>query len=432
MLAGADGTVYEIIIRTIKTISGVIFLNHHQNPEKHKTRKFIMKELGHAFLAAVIFLSGFGLGSGRIILNSDQLFQKTVQKDLPADLDYASVEDVYDALRKDFDGQLDNKKLLDGLKVGLANASGDPYTEYLNAEQAKEFDNQLNGTFVGIGAELSKDEQGNIVIISPISGFPAEKAGLKPKDIIIEINDKPATGIGVSEAVKQIRGEENTKVKLKVVRDKAKELTFEITRVKIVIPSVTSKVLDGNIGYIKIARYAEDTVELTTKFAQELKDKNVKGIILDVRNDPGGLLDASVKVSSLWLNPGDMILEEKRDTLVVKRYKAVGEPILRGIPTVVLINEGSASASEITAGALRDNKAAKLIGVKTYGKGSVQQLEKFGDGSVLKVTIARWYTPAGVNINKEGIKPDTEVKLDEEKFKAGTDNQLGEALKVLR
>lgn len=407
-------------------------MKHHQNLEKHKTRKFIMKELGHAFLAAVIFLSGFGLGSGRIILNSDQLFQKTVQKDLPADLDYASVEDVYDALRKDFDGQLDNKKLLDGLKVGLANATGDPYTEYLNAEQAKEFDNQLNGTFIGIGAELSRDEQGNIVIISPISGFPAEKAGLKPKDIIIEINDKSATGIGVSEAVKQIRGEENTKVKLKVIRDKAKELTFEITRVKIVIPSVTSKVLDGNVGYIKIARYAEDTVELTTKFAQELKDKNVKGVILDVRNDPGGLLDASVKVSSLWLNPGDMILEEKRDTLVVKRYKAVGEPILRGIPTVVLINEGSASASEITAGALRDNKAAKLIGVKTYGKGSVQQLEKFGDGSVLKVTIARWYTPAGVNINKEGIKPDTEVKLDEEKFKAGTDNQLEEALKVLR
>lgn len=407
-------------------------MKHHQNLEKHKSRKFIMKELGHAFLAAVIFLSGFGLGSGRIILNSDQLFQKTVQKDLPADLDYAGVEDVYDALRKDFDGQLDNKKLLDGLKVGLANATGDPYTEYLNAEQAKEFDNQLNGIFVGIGAELSKDEQGNIVIISPISGFPAEKAGLKPKDIIIEINDKPATGIGVSEAVKQIRGEENTKVKLKVIRDKAKELTFEITRVKIVIPSVTSKVLDGNVGYIKIARYAEDTVELTTKFAQELKDKNVKGVILDVRNDPGGLLDASVKVSSLWLNPGDMILEEKRDTLVVKRYKAVGEPILRGIPTVVLINEGSASASEITAGALRDNKAAKLIGVKTYGKGSVQQLEKFSDGSVLKVTIARWYTPAGVNINKEGIKPDTEVKLDEEKFKAGTDNQLEEALKVLR
>lgn len=407
-------------------------MSYQKNSEKSKVRKFILKELGHAFLAAVIFLSGFGLGSGRIILSSDQLFRKSVQKDLPANLDYFSVEDVYDTLRKDFDGELDHKKLLDGLKEGLASSTGDPYTEYMTAEEAKDFDSQLNGTFVGIGAELSRDEQGNIVIISPISGFPAEKAGLKPKDIIVEINGKSATGIGVSEAVKQIRGEENTKVKLKIVRDKAKEITFEITRTKITIPSVTSKIIDGNIGYIKIARYSEDTVELATKAAQEFKSKNVKGVILDVRNDPGGLLDASVKVSSLWLKPGTMILQEKRDTLVIKNYKAVGEPILLGVPTAVLINEGSASASEITAGALHDNKAAKLIGVKSYGKGSVQQLEKFGDGSVLKVTIARWYTPAGININKEGIKPDTEIKLDEEKFKTGADNQLEAAQKALR
>lgn len=383
-------------------------------------------------MASIIFLSGFGLGSGRIILNSDQLFRKSVQKDLPANLDYSSVEEVYDTLRKDFDGELDNKKIIDGLKKGLADSSGDPYTEYMTAEEAKDFDSQLNGTFVGIGAELSKDEQGNIVVVSPISGFPAEKAGLKSKDIIIEINGKTSTGISVNEAVKQIRGEENTVVKLKVVRDKAKEHTFDITRTKITIPSVTSKILDGNIGYIKIARYAEDTVSLTTAAANDFKAKNVKGVILDVRSDPGGLLDAAVKVSGLWLNPGDTILQEKRDTLVVKNYKAIGSPVLLGVPTVVLINEGSASASEITAGALHDNKAATLIGVKSYGKGSVQQLEKFGDGSVLKVTIARWYTPAGININKEGIKPDTEVKLDEEKYKAGTDNQLQAAEAFLK
>ena len=302
----------------------------------------------------------------------------------------------------------------------------------MTAEEAKDFDSQLNGTFVGIGAELSKDEQGNIVIISPISGFPAEKAGLKPKDIIIEINDKPTSGISVSEAVKQIRGEENTTVKLKIVRDKAKELTFDITRAKITIPSVTSKMLDGNIGYIKIARYSEDTVELTTKAAQEFKNKNVKGVILDVRSDPGGLLDAAVKVNSLWLPQGKMILQEKRDTLIIKNYKAVGDPILLGIPTVVLINEGSASASEITAGALHDNKVATLIGVKSYGKGSVQQLEKFSDGSLLKVTIARWFTPAGININKEGVKPDIEVKLSDEDTKAGKDPQLQAAIDSLK
>lgn len=402
---------------------------HH---DKHKTRAFILRELGYLFLASLIFLSGFGLGSGRIVLNRDQLFRKSVQKDLPANLDYASVEEVYDTLRKDYDGQLDNKKLLDGLKAGLANAAGDPYTEYMTSDEAKDFDGQLNGTFVGIGAELSKDDQGNVVIISPISGFPAEKAGLKPRDIIVEVNGKSTTGQTVNDVVKQIRGEENTVVKLKVVRDKAKELTFDITRTKITIPSVTSKILDGNIGYLRIARYAEDTTELATKAANEFKSKNVRGVILDVRSDPGGLLDAAVHVSSLWLPQNQMILQEKRDSLVVKNYKALGNPSLKDIPTIVLINEGSASASEITAGALHDNNAAKLMGVKSFGKGSVQQLEKFSDGSVLKVTIARWYTPAGININKEGIKPDTEVKLDEEKFKAGTDTQLQAAIDALK
>lgn len=402
-----------------------------EKPKKTKKLKFAISKLGYLFLASLIFLTGFGLGSGKIILSRDQLFRKSIQKDLPDNLDYSSVEEVYDTLRKDFDGKLDNKKLLDGLKAGLASSAGDPYTEYMTVDEAKDFDGQLNGTFIGIGAELSKDEQGNIVVISPISGFPAEKAGLKPKDIITEINGKSTNGINVNEAVKLIRGEENTVVKLKVVRDKAKELTFDITRAKITIPSVTSKILDGNIGYLRISRYSEDTVDLATKAAQEFKDKNVKGVILDVRSDPGGLLDAAVKVSSLWLSPGKTILQEKRDSLIVKNYKASGEPILQGVPTVVLINEGSASASEITAGALHDNKVATLIGVKSYGKGSVQQLEKFPDGSLLKVTIAKWYTPGGININKEGIKPDTEVKLSDEDAKAGKDPQLDAANKAL-
>ena len=301
--------------------------DHHQ---RRSARAFILKELGYLLLASVIFLSGFGIGSGRIILSKDQLFRKSVQKDLPDNLDYSTVEEVYDTLRKDFDGQLDNKKLLDGLKAGLASATGDPYTEYMTAEEAKDFDSQLNGTFIGIGAELSKDEQGNIVIVSPISGFPAEKAGLKPKDIIIEINGNPTTGISTNEAVKQIRGEENTKVKLKIVRDKAKELDFEITRAKITIPSVTTKTLENNIGYIRISRYGEDTVGLVTTAANEFKAKNVRGIVLDVRNDPGGLLDAAVRVSSLWLDPGTMILQEKRDTLIVKNYKAIGAATLKG------------------------------------------------------------------------------------------------------
>lgn len=405
-----------------------------KNPvqEPKKQSKTILKTAALAIAAGVVFLAGFGLGNGRIIISKDQLYRKSEQKGQPNNLDYSSVEDVYDALRKDYDGQLDSQKLLDGLKAGLANAAGDPYTEYLNKDEAKDFDNQLNGTFSGIGAELSRDDKGNLVVISPIAGFPAEKAGLKPKDVIVEVNGEPTTGLSVSEAVSKIRGEKGTTVKLRIIRNSSQDLKFEITRDTITIPSVDSKILTGNIGYIKISRYSEDTARLATVAANDFKSKNVKGIVLDVRGDPGGLLDAAVSVSSLWLPQGKTILQEKRDGTVIRTYSATGNAILKDIPTVVLIDEGSASASEITAGALHDNGVAKLIGVKSFGKGSVQQLERLRDGGVLKVTIARWYTPNGININKDGIKPDTEVKRTDEDIKAQKDPQLDAATSLLK
>jgi len=407
-----------------------------QNPVEIKPKKRLHKNkalrtFGVTVAAGLIFISGLGIGSGRIILSKDQLFRTSVQQTDTDNLDYSSVEQVYDALRKDYDGQLDTEKILDGIKSGLATASGDPYTEYLNKKEAQEFDDQLSGTFSGIGAELGKDEQGNIIVISPIAGFPAEKAGLKAQDIIVEVDGESITGKTISEAVGKIRGEKGTTVKLRIVRNRSQELNLEITRDTITIASVESKVLDGNIGYIKITRYGDDTVQRAPAAASDLKSKNVVGIILDVRNNPGGLLDASVGVSGLWLDKGKTVLQEKRDGKVIRTYSAKGTPILKDIKTIVLINAGSASASEITAGALRDNGAATLIGVKSYGKGSVQQLERLGDGSVLKVTIARWFTPNGINIDKEGIKPDTEVKPTEEDTKAQRDPQLEAAKAAL-
>ncbi|HSX24282.1 MAG TPA: S41 family peptidase [Candidatus Saccharimonadales bacterium] len=407
-----------------------------QNPvqQKPKLRRArpVLRTFIYSILAGLIFLAGLGIGDGRIILSKDQLFRKSVQKNAPARLDYSSVQEVYDALRKDYDGQLDTTKLLDGLKAGLATAAGDPYTEYLNKDAANDFNQQLNGTFTGIGAELSKDDKGNLVVISPIAGFPAEKAGLKPKDIIAEIDGTTTNGMSITDAVNKIRGPKGTTVKLRIIRNSAQDITLNITRDQITVPSVTSKILDGNIGYLAISRYAEDTADLATKAANDFKQKNVKGAILDVRGDPGGLLDAAVSVSSLWLDPGKTILQERRDNVIIRSYVAQGVPVLKGIPTVVLINEGSASASEITAGALHDNGVAKLIGVKSFGKGSVQQLEKLTDGGVLKVTIARWYTPNGVNINKDGIKPDTEVKLSDDDAKAQKDPQLDAATAALK
>jgi len=190
------------------------------------------------------------------------------------------------------------------------------------------------------------------------------------------------------------------------------------------MPSVTTKTLDGNIGYLQISTFANDTTDLTQKAATQFASAHVKGIILDLRNDPGGLLEAAVKVSSLWVPDGKMILQEKRGSVVGQTYYGLGDNKLNGIPTVVLINEGSASASEITAGALHDDKAAYLIGTKSYGKGVVQQLINFGDGSQLKVTVASWYRPNGQNINKKGITPDLISKLSDADIKAGNDTQL--------
>jgi carboxyl-terminal processing protease len=402
------------------------------NKEENIKKKIgFVQLLSGGFVALMIFALGVGVGSGRINVGPDSGLRTAQNKNLPADLDYRTVEQVYDSIKANYDGDLDAQVLLDGLKEGLAKSTGDPYTEYMNPQAAKEFDEDLNGTFSGIGAELSKDNE-FITIVAPIAGFPAEKAGLRPKDIIIEINGQPAYDLSVSEAVGKIRGEAGTNVKLKIVRGQSEQLDFEITRAKITIPSVTYEILTDNIGYLKVSRFSEDTTNLSREAAAKFKAANVRGVILDVRGDPGGLLEASVDLAGLWLDKGKTILQEKRGEVVVKTYSAKGNPLLKGIPTVVLINEGSASASEITAGALKDNDAAELIGVKSYGKGSVQSLVRLGDGGVLKVTIARWFTPSGKNIDKEGIEPDQKIELTEEDFKAGRDPQKDAALKFLK
>lgn len=377
-----------------------------------------------------VFAFGLGVGSNRINLGPDGLYRKSVQSNTNGKLDYTGVEELYDDLKQGFDGQLDAGKLEDGLKEGLVKAAGDPFTEYLNAEDSKEFTEQLNGSFEGIGAELSKEKE-SIVIVSPIDGFPAQKAGLKARDIIAEINGETAYDISTTDAVKKIRGPKGTTVKLKVVRD-GKPLDFEITRDQINIPSVKTEVTADNVGIIKISRFGDDTVSLAQQAAADFKAKNVRGVVLDMRGNPGGLLEASVGLSNIWLPKGKTILEEKRDGKVIKSYAASGNPILAGIPTVVLVDGGSASASEIVAGALRDNNAATIIGVKTFGKGSVQELRQLNDGGVLKVTIARWFTPAGRNIDKEGIEPDQKVEFKDEDVAASRDPQKDAALAKLR
>jgi carboxyl-terminal processing protease len=353
--------------------------------------------------ALVIFTGGVLVGQGRISFGAHQGVTG-----LPAQLNYASVNEVYDALKDNYNGKLTQSQLLDGLKHGLAQATNDPYTEYFTASEAKSFTDELNNSFSGIGAELSQDANGNIEVISPISGFPADKAGLKPQDLIATIDGKSTNGMSVDTAVNKIRGKSGTTVTLGIVRG-GQQLSITITRENIQVPSVNTKILAGNIGYMQITTFADDTAQLAQKAADQFKQAGVKGIVLDLRDDPGGLLEAAISVSSLWVPEGNTIVQEK-GTVGDVTHTATGGDELNGIPTAVLINSGSASASEITAGALHDNKTATLIGEKSYGKGVVQQLINFKDGSELKVTVASWYRPNGQNINKQGITPDQTVK----------------------
>ncbi len=406
-------------------------INNSFSSDKKPKRKFKFSSVILAVAALfAIFSLGVGVGNGNIAFGPDSIFNKSVSKGLPANLDYSGVERLYDLLRKQFDGELSEEELLDGLKRGLVSASGDQYTEYLNPEEAKEFSDDMSGTFSGIGAELAKNDK-SIIIVAPISGFPAEKAGLRPQDVIAEIDGESAYDISVTEAVNRIRGESGTKVKLKVIRDQSETLDFEITRATITIPSVEHEIKDGNIGYLKISRFSEDTAGLARQAAEEFKQKNVERVVLDLRSNPGGLLDSAVQLSSLWLPEGKTVLQEKRDGVVTRTFTSKGDAILSGVETVVLIDEGSASASEITAGALKDNGVATLIGMKSFGKGSVQSLERLPNGGVLKVTIARWFTPNGKNIDKEGIEPDKKVEFTAEDAEKNRDPQLNTALEHL-
>ena len=378
-------------------------------------------------LTVLVFGGGIAVGRGDLHLKGLSLSKTTTSQ---AAFDYNSVDQLYNLLKNNFDGSLDNEKLLDGIKTGLVNAADDPYTQYFNPEDAKLFNEELTGSFSGIGAELGTDANNNIVIVAPLSGYPAEAAGLKPKDIISAIDGETTSGIGVDRAVRKIRGDVGTQVKLTVLRGSQPAFELTITRAQITIPSVSYSA-EGVIGYLKISQFTNDTLKLTKEAASDFKTKNIKGIILDLRSDPGGYLSGAVDISSLWLDKGKVVVAQKRGNQTLATEYAKGDASLKGLPTVVLINSGSASASEITAGALRDNGAATIVGEKSFGKGSIQQVQSLPGGGELKVTIARWFTPSGKNIDKQGITPDIEVLISDDDQKAGRDPQKDRATQIL-
>jgi carboxyl-terminal processing protease len=387
--------------------------------------------LKNVVLVAIIFALGILVGDGKIGFISSGS-NGSLNNGLPNQLNYSSVNKVYQALKNNYDGKITQTEVLNGVKHGVAESVNDPYTEYFTAAEAKSFNGELNNSFSGIGAELSQDSGGELEIIAPVTGSPAAKAGLQAKDVIAAINGKSTSGLSVDKAVNAIRGKSGTKVSLEIIRG-SQTLNLTITRQNINAPSVNTKILPGNIGYMQISTFADDTSTLAEKAATQFKKDNVKGIILDLRENPGGLVTAAVNVSSLWLKPGQTVMQERRGTKVIDTEYALGGNILNGIPTVVLIDSGSASASEITAGALHDNGDAYLIGERSFGKGVVQAIvcitgQESSSGNCpadeLKVTVASWYRPDGQDIEHIGIEPDKTVNLSPSDINSDNDTQL--------
>jgi carboxyl-terminal processing protease len=388
-----------------------------------KNKNFKFASLTLAFL--VVFILGYKIGDGSFN------FQKSsINASLPNNLNYSLIQQEYTTLKNNYDGKLDFNTLEDGALNGLVNAAGDIHTQYFNASQAIQFNQELNNTFSGIGAELDTNSSGQIVVVSTLQGTPASKSDLKTGDIISSINGKSTQGESIDNAVAAIHGPNGTTVTLGIERASV-SFTIKIVRANIVVPSVNYKILANNIGYMDIISFANDTPNLAQQAANYFKQHNVKRIILDLRGNPGGLVSSAITVSSLWLPEGTTIMTEKHGNQVVQTYQANGGDILNGIQTVVLIDSGSASASEITAGALKDNKAATLIGEKSYGKGSVQQIFNLSGGRQVKVTIYHWYTPANINIDKVGIQPDIVVPLTQSDRQDAVDTQENAAVSYL-
>lgn len=344
-------------------------------------------------------------------------------------LDLSSVQKTYQQLKANYDGSLDTQKLIDGASRGMVAAAGDQYTVFMDAQEAAEFDKDLSGQIGGgIGAEIgTRDNKPTIIRVLP--GNPAEKAGLEAGDTIVAVNDQSSDTWTADKTASAIRGDAGTTVKVSVLRG-SETKDFTLTRATVNNPSVSSKVEDG-IGILTISRFDNETGNLAAQAANSFRQQNVKGVILDLRGNGGGYLTAAQDVAGLWLND-QVVVSERTGGKVTDELKSGNDAVLNGLPTVVLVNGSSASASEIVAGALQDHKAATLVGEKTFGKGSVQKVLDLGGGTKLKVTVARWYTPNGKNITKEGITPDQSVDLTAADANAGKDPQLDAAKQQLK
>lgn len=417
------------------------------NKNKIKLKKFF-KRLGIFLFNVFVLLFVFLLGAYLAVENN--VVKKVAEKEvvflgklsgkykeydgrLAQNIDFNLYWDTWDTIKESYvgGGDLTDKQMFYGSLKGLIDSIDDPYSEFMDPQTSKEFEEDMSGSFEGIGAEIGIKD-GTLTVIAPLDGTPACNAGLMSGDKILEINSESTEKMSIDQAVSKIRGPKGTEVILKIFRiglDDFKDII--ITRDTIIVESVSLEVLDDNIFLVKINAFNSDTDALFSRFAKQAFNEKARGFILDLRNNPGGYLESSVLVLGEWVNERRALIERFSDEHEIE-YVAKGSDFLADIPTVVLINYGSASASEIVAGALQDYGKAVIVGENSYGKGSVQMIKGMDDGSSVKITIAKWLTPLGQDINKEGITPDEEVELSFEDFEKEIDPQLEKALNLLK
>jgi len=403
----------------------------------------------------VVFSLAAGFGGGVLfttyrngnLSDASGLFKQLINKESgqPRDVDFSLFWDAWKTVNEKFvDRQkIDIQKLVFGAVEGMVNSLGDPYTVFFEPDNSKKFQEEISGSFGGVGIEIGKKND-VLTVVAPLKGTPAFRAGLKSGDKILKIDSKPTNDLSVDEAVALIRGKPGTKVILTVSQNgNGQAKPFELIREKIKIPTVDWKMLEQNgkkVAYLQIYSFNQNVDSDFNKAAEEILKSDAERLIVDLRNNPGGLLESAINLAGWFVSPNKIITLEEFGDGSRNKFTSDGDGSLKTYPTILLLNGGSASASEILAGALRDNNGTKIVGEKSFGKGSVQELEKFSDGSSVKVTIAKWLTPSGISISEKGIEPDIKVEvpgksIEERTFEIGIpgkDPQLDKAIELLK
>ena len=403
------------------------------------SRKFLIISILLSLIAG--FSVGFWFANNKSV-DDLPIIRELINKDVgqPTNLDFSLFWDVWNSLNTKYvdPSKLDTQKMLYGAIKGMVDSVGDPYTVFLEPKISKKFQEEISGAFGGVGMEIGKRND-ILTVIAPLKDTPAYQAGIKAGDKILKIDGKVTGGLSVEEAVNLIRGKKGTKVVLTISNNGSDPKEIELIRDTIKIPSVEWELLNENVAYLQVYTFNQNVDSEFQKAATQILKSPATKLIVDMRNNPGGLLDSAINLAGWFLKDNQVVtMQEFRDG-TREEFKSKGNGALRIYQTLFLINGGSASASEILAGAVHDNLDIQLVGEKSFGKGSVQQLEEFKNGSSLKVTIAKWLTPNGRSITDLGIEPNVEVKMPEDPEEGeveigtpGKDPQLDKALELLK